>query len=97
MLPAKCAPSDSYVPPPMGAVGDTFEDRGSGVLNYEQVKHNFTTLYNNSAGQLGSIKKTMGHRYFPLEKFFQHRTVSEGVEGYTAFSFMRAELGLMRQ
>ena len=27
MLPAKCASSDSYVPPPMGAVGDTFEDR----------------------------------------------------------------------
>ena len=29
MLPVKCAPSDSYVPPPMGAVGDTFEDRAS--------------------------------------------------------------------
>ena len=28
MLPVKCASSDSYVPPPMGAVGDTFEDRG---------------------------------------------------------------------
>ena len=27
MLPVKCASSDSYVPPPMGAVGDTFEDR----------------------------------------------------------------------
>ena len=27
MLPAKCASSDSYVPPPMGGVGDTFEDR----------------------------------------------------------------------
>ena len=32
MLPAKCASSDSYVPPPMGAVGDTFEDRvGDGL------------------------------------------------------------------
>ena len=27
MLPVKCASSDSYVPPPMGAVGDTFKDR----------------------------------------------------------------------
>ena len=27
MLPVKCASSDSYVPPPMGALGDTFEDR----------------------------------------------------------------------
>ena len=28
MLTVKCASSDSYVPPPMGAVGDTFEDLG---------------------------------------------------------------------
>ena len=27
MLPVKSASSDSYLPPPMGAVGDTFEDR----------------------------------------------------------------------
>ena len=29
MLPVKCASSDSYVPPPMGAVGDNSMDRGS--------------------------------------------------------------------
>ena len=38
MLPAKCASSDSYVPPPMGAVGDTFEDRGIHALERSSLQ-----------------------------------------------------------
>ena len=30
MAPAKCAPSNSCVPPPMGAVGVTLKDQGGG-------------------------------------------------------------------
>ena len=47
MLPAKCASSDSYVPPPMGAVGDTFEDRDTGgpIEVEDSVVYYFDYLY----------------------------------------------------
>ena len=44
MLPVKCASSDSYVPPPMGAVGDTFEDRGEGEAGQSNVETGCSTL-----------------------------------------------------
>ena len=42
MLPVKCAPSDSYVPPPMGAVGDTLKDRATTITISLSHHHHLT-------------------------------------------------------
>ena len=61
MLPVKCAPSDSYVPPPMGAVGDIFYNRVAVMRDLITILVMMIAMNNDDDCKKQKLISTPGH------------------------------------